>query len=357
MRNSSQSETLLLESAEQKLRERLPATWRMRRTSFQPPGLGVRRPDAVFQITAPTGQEVSLNVEAKNRLDPRDVNRVVDALTMSTDTGLPLVVAPFLGPLTRQRLVAREANYADLTGNLRLAIEDPLVFIETMGSDRDPAPEERPLRTLKGRGAGRCVRALCDFMPPYGIRDLAKAAALSPATLSRVVDLLDRDGLLDRDARGGVRSVDVSGVIRRWTWDYSFEKSNEVRTYLEPRGLATLEDKIASSESSVVLTGSFAVSEIVRIAVPRLLQIYARDPSSAADSLGLRETDSAANVMLARPFDDVVFERTAPLGRFLSVALPQLAADLLTSPGRSPSEGDALLKWMEKRPDEWRIPV
>ena len=58
--------------------------------------------------------------------------------------------------------------------------------------------------------------------------------------------------------------------------------------------------------------------------------------------------------MLAEPFDPVVFERTTTRGRLRLVAETQLAADLLTGPGREPSEGDELLSWMRANDKAWR---
>ncbi len=68
----------------------------------------------------------------------------------------------------------------------------------------------------------------------------------------------------------------------------------------------------------------------------------------------LRLAESGGNVMLVRPFDAVAFARTWADQGLTYAALPQVAADLLTSPGRAPSEGEELLAWMEKNPGAWR---
>lgn len=58
----------------------------------------------------------------------------------------------------------------------------------------------------------------------------------------------------------------------------------------------------------------------------------------------IRPTETGANVMLLAPFDDVVFERTWKDGGLTFVAASQAAVDLLTSPGRAPSEAEAILE-------------
>ncbi|HEU5402415.1 MAG TPA: hypothetical protein VFU86_13715, partial [Terriglobales bacterium] len=59
-------------------------------------------------------------------------------------------------------------------------------------------------------------------------------------------------------------------------------------------------------------------------------------------------------VLLVRPFDPVVFERTTRQDGLIYAAFTQVAADLLTSPGRSPQEAEALINWMKENEDVWR---
>jgi len=54
------------------------------------------------------------------------------------------------------------------------------------------------------------------------------------------------------------------------------------------------------------------------------------------------------------PFAPAQMERTAVRGGLRCAALSQVAADLLTSPGRGPSEAEALLEWMQANESEWR---
>ena len=52
-----------------------------------------------------------------------------------------------------------------------------------------------------------------------------------------------------------------------------------------------------------------------------------------------------STAMLLVPFDDVVFDRTRLDEDVTHVPPSQAAVDLLTSPGRSPAEGEAVLEW------------
>lgn len=135
----------------------------------------------------------------KPALSPLDTLRLIDTLD---DPAGSVVVAPYLGERTRDVLAGRGVGRIDTTGNIRLQIVEPPLFVSARRADRDPWPDTQPLKTLRGRSTGRALRAIVDFRPPYGVRELAARAEVSPATLARVIDLLAREALLSRDTRG-----------------------------------------------------------------------------------------------------------------------------------------------------------
>ncbi len=347
------SETQLISTLENQLRRRLPSSWRLdiKREPKTPRG----RPDALLRLRSPDGRETQLIVEAKASVEPRNVINMVTQLRRWPDAK-PLVVAPFLSARTREELVDAGASYADSTGNMRLVLDEPALFIETAGAGSNPFPAQRafPIRTLKGPSAARVVRALCDFVPPYGIRQLAARVGASPASVSRVADLLDREALLTRGPRGAISAVDWPGVIRRWVQDYSFTESNRAETFLEPRGLDALQRKLAKSRETCAVTGSLPAAAVAPVASPRLAAVYVEDTTRAAERLGLRATEAGANVLLVEPFDPVVFDRAWNRDGVSYCALSQVAADLLSSPGRGPAEATELIRWMEANEDAWR---
>lgn len=203
-----------------------------------------------------------------------------------------------------------------------------------------------PGRTLRGAKAGRVVRALCEFSPPLPISDLAAKANVAISHASRLVEWLAREALLERKPRGAVEVIDRPGLIRRWAQDYGVLTSNEASAYLDPRGLDNLAARLAQGaiHGRYAVTGSLAASRIAPVAPTRLAMLYVEDVASAATALNLRPAESGVNVMLLTPFDEVVFERTTTAGGLTLVAPGQVAVDLLTSPGRAPSEAEAVLE-------------
>jgi len=347
------SETQLITSLEDQLRRRLPSTWRF--DVKREPKTPRNRPDALLRLRSPDDRETQLIVEAKASVEPRAVGSMVAQLRRSPGAKL-VVVAPFLSARAREELAAAGAGYADSTGNMRLVLDDPALFIETAGANSNPFPAQRafPIRSLKGPAAARVVRALCDFAPPYGIRQLATRVGASPASVSRVVALLDREALLTRGPRGETTTVDWPAVIRRWAQDYSFTESNRAETFLEPRGLDALQRKLATYRGTYAVTGSLPAAAVAPVASPRLAAVYVEETTRAAERLGLRATEAGANVLLVEPFDPVVFDRPWNRDGVSYCALSQVAADLLSSPGRGPAEATELIRWMEANEDAWR---
>ena len=263
------------------------------------------------------------------------------------------MVSPYLSASVRERLRASGLGYVDLTGNARLTLRSPGLHIETTGADSNPDPSRRPTRSLRGPKAGRVIRALCDSREPGGVRDLAANTGLDPGYVSRILALLDREELVERGARGRVLRVDWERLLRRWAQDVPFEMRGQAAFYLEPRGLPTLLGRLPPSGLRYVLTGSLAASRLAPIAPPRLASIYVESLERAADGWSLRPAEAGGNVVLVVPTDDWAFAGATTVEAISYAAPSQVAADLLTSPGRGPAEAEELIRWMSANEEKW----
>lgn len=372
VRNSYISETRLLDTAAKDIGTRLPRRWRLldregSEAAVRSPQDSSRRIDAIWEIRDPDGLSSDIIVEVKaNPVEPRFVGSVesqLKALSYSrrrqaSVNPVFMLVSTYLSPLTRERLAEAGISYADSTGNVRFAIERPAVYIETQGADRNPFREERPLRSLKGGRAGRVVRGLLDYRPPFGTRELAAETASSPAMISRVCSLLEADEIVTKESpRGRIVSVDWEALARRWAMDYDFTGSNFLTSWLEPRGTEALFARLRETGLRYSVTGSFAAYRLAPFAEPRLASLYVDDPETAGLSLGLRPADTGGNVLLVRPFDPVAFERAERDGGITYARVTQVLLDLLKGPGRGPTEAEALLDWMRNNEDTWKLPM
>jgi len=207
------------------------------------------------------------------------------------------------------------------------------------------------------------VRALCDYREPATSRSMAARANVTPGYVSKLIGLLERDALVEREGRGPVQPITRvlwADLIRRWSADYRLLESNSARLFLAPQGVPAFLKDLASWSSRTpggryAVTGSFAAAERAPIAPPSLLACYVDAPMEVAERTGLVQATSTGNVYLCEPLDPVVFERTWVQGETVYAALSQVAADCLTGPDRMPAEGDALLEWMTANEESWRL--
>ncbi len=343
------------------LRDRLPATW-MLEARVEPDVLSDVGVDTDLSLRAENGAEAVVLVQAKRLLNTRDVPIALETLQRaalglgSGEEAVLVLAARYLAPATRERIAAAGGGYVDATGNLLLTAERPGLFLRDRGADRDPwRGPGRPRGTLRGPAAARVVRALIDFTPPYTVPELSARAGASTGATYRVVEFLEGEGLLERERYGPIGEMRWRSLLERWSKDYGFAESNTVETFLEPRGLRALTSSLANQPRlDYVLTGSLAAERVAAYAPPRLATVYVRDIADAANALGLRRTTSGANVALASGKYDVAFDRAEMVDGVRFAALSQVAVDLLTGPGRNPSEASALLDWMTANESSWR---
>ena len=349
------SEARVAHEVERLLADRIPSGWALRVQREAP--LGRFHVDLLAEIMSPAGETAVFAFEIKRRLESRDILRAAaQARKIATERSgraVPAVAAPYLSPRTRALLQEHCVSYVDATGNVRIAASIPGLFVSADGTDRDPWPRNYKLQTLKGRGAARAVRAIVDTRPPYGVRELAQLTGASAPTLSRVLEMLDREAIVTR-RRGAVVSVDWKAALRRWTEDYDQTGSHMSLGALEPRGLRALEQKLRAATFEYAATGAFAAQRFDPVAPARQAAVYVTDAAKTLDRLDLREVEAGGNIVLLEPLDLVVFDRTVDRDDLRCAAPSQLAADLLTGPGREPSEGEQMLQWMEKNEDVWR---
>ncbi len=324
---------------------------------------GVPATGASITVRDSRGTFATFAVEARDSIAARDVERLLGGGLGQTLRALSphipiLVVAPWLSERARSLLAAEGVSFVDLTGNALVRLDSPALFVQSQGAARNPAPAPRGTVRVRGPKAGRLLRTLVDVRPPYGVRELAAATGLAPGYVSRVLDALDGDALVDRSGRGRVERADVEGLLRRWAESYDVFASNGATTWLAPRGAAAALAQLAVSRSAgrVAVTGSFAAVRLAPVAAPSLLTAYAEDAGAVRQALDLIPADEGANVALLTPFDPVVWTRTAEQDGVAYVAPSQATVDCLRGNGRMPAEGDALLEWMLADEERWRGP-
>ncbi len=359
------SEDQILRAALAELTSRIPSEWE---ADVQYETVSDRlRVDAVVTITAPDGQSAELYVEAKRSLPLKDIGSIIRQLerviageqpNRQVVAKAPLVVARYLAATVRESLVARRVSYADATGNIRIQLERPALFLRDVGAQKDPwRGPGRPKGNLRGRSAARIVRSLADFRPPYTVPELMKLAGTPSGNTYRAVQFIEEQGLLTREEGGKITDVRWRDLLERWSRDSDFSSMAGMTTCLAPRGLSNFVMELADLRENAgryALTGSLAAAKWEPYAPAKSAMIYAERPDELVNLANLRRVDYGANVLIVPVNETAALERTQVFDGVEIVAPSQAAVDLLTSSGRGPEEGRALLDWMERNEYAWR---
>lgn len=265
-----------------------------------------------------------------------------------------LVVAPFISPRSQELLAEQDISYLDLTGNVRLVLDNPGLFIQTTGAAKNPYAPQRPSRGLRGAKAGLIIRTLIDALPPYTVTGIADAAGVVPGYVSRVLETLESEALVIRGARGQVISVEWQELIRRRAAALDLLAKQTSTTYVSPNGARTALEAMANKKTRALVTGSFAAVRFSPIAAPALLVAYSMRPDDVASELNLRSVTEGADVVLIRAENPGVFRGATEDEGGVWAAPSQIAIDCFSGPGRMPSEGQAVIEWMALNEERWR---
>jgi len=346
----------LLAAAIDALTRRLPDTWDVERQ----PSPGDAEP-ADIVIKTPGSSQSRLFVELKASVSTRDVEALIGGpwRRWRRQMGNPpiLLVAPYINPRVRQLLAEENVSYVDLTGNIRIRLDSPGVFVETHGASQDPG-SARPRSGIRGAKAGSVVRVLVDAAPPYTGAEVAKAAGVNEGYLSRILETLVSEGLVDRERAGPVTRVDWAAMIQRRAQALNLFRPVGTYRYVARQGTSALVDRLRARSVDrhrpPTVTGSFAAARIAPVAAPSLLVVYTMDPRELESELELLPAEAGADTVLIRPDNDVAFARAELDGGMAWAAPSQVAIDCLAGSGRMPSEGEALIGWMRGNESAWR---
>jgi hypothetical protein len=339
------------------VRDRLPLGWKA--TETLEPERGSRRPDLEINLKAPDGRTARLVIKIKQVMERRDIGRIVDqSRSMTTSpTDVPVVSARYLSTSVREALAEQGLSYVDATGNIRIVVDTPAVFISDRGEDRDPWRMGRPRGTLKGEPAARVARALLDYRRDWTVRELMAASGSSSGAAYRVLEYLEREELVVKEDKR-YRVTEWERLLRAWSADASFQTTTRVMAFIEPRGVEYFLGKLAkASKFPVAVTGSMAAKEWATYAPAKAAYVYVSSIQEASEQWGLRPNAAAPNVILLEPktVGEVPFVNTIRSQGGYPVAAPaQVAADLLNGPGREPAEGEYLIEWMKANEEDWR---
>jgi hypothetical protein len=363
----------ILELGTQKLRELLGREWDVtaQPEEFPKAEAGDNGWDAVLRITSPgDGIFTELLVDARTRVMPKEVADVLGPTAMlvrrvNRNTRL-MVFAPWISPRAQDELRKREIDYLDLTGNVSLRVPRPAIVLHTQGAEKAPAshrPASKNKPMLTGPRAGRLVRLLTDVRPPYRATELANHSTLSLAYVSRLLDSLEDQLVIERSGKV-VKHVDWQQLLRLRASTLDLMHQTRPMGLLAPMGVQHVLDQVAARDgvvagTEILVTGSYSARSVAPVAVGGQLMLYTTPNEKwnvvIAGELGLLPVSEGADVLLLGPWDSSVLHRPRKYDGAWQVGLSQLVLDCLSGPGRMPAEGEEVLRYMARDEDAWRL--
>ncbi len=345
------SESVLLAAFEDRLRALLPTTWKLS-VDRALVGSGV---DAVLTLVDPLDRSFRLNVEVKSRVAPADFVR---QLGWYEERGPWLIVAPRIGPRSRELFEEAEISWLEAGGDCRIVVG--AIVIDRLCSDRRGTPttktgsltadafivpEDRRYvaNPFKGK-ALRVVRWL--LIKPersWRLQDMADAADASIGFVSRTFATLERDAYLERNA-DGTRLTDRDALLDAWVSSDAPADQISERVSLLP-GPEAIVGAIKSLETPprYAATAEPAADQIAPFARFSRVDLYVDDPAVWDERLDLTPVPRGGNLALIVPADQAVFDGAEPKRGLNIVSRPQLYVDL-TRRGGAAAEGARFLR-------------
>ncbi len=322
------------------------------------PQRGSSRPDTILAIDV-AGKTVPFAVAEKRRAPyPNELPRLHSLRQGLSETGLPLLVVPFVSEPLGAALSAAEWSWADAQGNFELRAPGLL-----LRQRRAPTPG-KPRRTSLPRGVGSLaiIRSLIRF--GQGEEDeartttLAAQAGVSQPRASQVLhQLLDLE-LVERSVRGRWRA-NREPLLDRFLAEYRGPRGSErhLHSLDSPTEVAVLAAQLNLAQYPVVVSADVGPDLILGWRRPTVVIFYAKREVSVG-GLDLVEAQGRhdANVIIRIPDDLSVFPAPRMVGEVREVEVPladptQMVWDLEELGGADRVEAAGMLRqWLLSRP-------
>ena len=282
------------------------------------------QPDATIDVTW-RGKSCRYVVELKRDAKPQTLKLAVDQVkqyAQQTGSGRPMVVAPYLTGEKLDQLLAAGVSALDFCGNA--AVEAPGLFLFYKTGNPNRFADSSPIRSAY-RGDGSLVARVILLQREFGaISDILTAirrrgGSLAMGTVSKVLQRLESDLVIDRPSRRSVRLIQPEKLLDQLLGSYQPPKIESVWTGKVALSNADLLSQLErlGKEASLVRTGESSAIQYATYAGEPIVACYSRAaPDVLLKQLGVetKETRGFANLQLIQTDDQrVYFDRRPQL--------------------------------------------
>jgi hypothetical protein len=265
-------------------------------------------------------------------------------------------ILPRAAKRLHERLRKQRENFVDLSGTVYLCL--PNLLVDRAGLSLPPRMRAaRPSFDPFSDRSSLVVRTLLDSREArdrgWGVRELAEAAHVVPATVTRVVHELQRYGVIETKRKGrasAIRLTDAQALFDLWTAAYEWTKNRAVAVHApigDPNRFLRRMDKLLG-ERSWALTLQAGASLIAPhaswervyayLAVDRVDELF-----ELADEQGWHTADDGNLVLLKPYYKDSVWHNLQVVQSIPVVSNLQLALDLWNYPLRGREQAEHII--------------
>ena len=322
--------------------------------------------DAIIDLRI-GGQSTKLLVELKRDVFPRDVHRLVHQLKAYRNqlghapdqppSLLSLIAAVAISPGAKDELKKEGIGYFDSGGSLFIPASSALVLFDK------PTPKTitRVIRNLFSGTRQRVAHAL--LMLPrddwHGVKDLAGAAHVSPATVSEVMHEMERLGWLRARGEGPAKKrilEEPGALLDAWVDQLKHLRQGSLRRYFVPVLTSQLEAQVEQTFAKNLATYAItheAAAQRYSAFLTHVSQLHCRlaigtEVNRALRDLDLKPVTEGANLIIheTQREDALLFRQRIDN---LWLASPvQVYLDLVRSEGRAKEMADHLRRHVIK---------
>jgi hypothetical protein len=326
--------------------------------SLDPPG---KERDPGYDARIDThvgGRPVTLFVEAKKTVYPRDVHQTLWRLKRLADldssrSTVSVLAAGSLSPGAKDLLRAEGVGYFDSGGSLYLSAVGAYVYVDKP----PPKAQASAMRSLFGGRRAQVIHGLLTQREKwFGVKELAALSQVSPATASQVLSELEKFDWMDTRGQGPTKERHLRApraLLDAWTAQVIAGRAPPLRRYFVPgvkidalvdRAAHAFEGRNADYAISHEAAAQRYAPYLSSVGQVRCRALVAPETDDALADLGARVVNEGANfsIIEVKSSGDLLFRER--VGNAWLASPIHVYLDLVKGEGRAKEMAEHLRK-------------
>jgi len=269
-------------------------------------------PDFVMNVQTRGKRQYPLLFEVISIGQPRYIRMAANELQFMVskeERSYGILGAPYLSE--KSILICREngIGFIDIAGNCLLDFDN--IYINISGKS-NPYPSTRPLKSLFARKSTRVLRVLLSNPgKKWSVKELSQEANISLGQTSNIKQKLLDYEFIEESQKKKFSVINPEMILRKWGENYEY-KQNRITNFYSSDEVEDIEKKLVSYCEAKKISYAFTLTSGASLVTPLPLngRFYAYVVGSIeriARSLGWKEVNSGANVLILEPYDKFVF--------------------------------------------------